>query len=89
MEIDLRGYEGVAVTRFHASTNADFAVLIFLLISGIIPGIVWWLCVIYPEQFDVNLTRDHNTPALLLYRGRKEAMAKEIVASLHNVTDLK
>jgi len=89
VEIDLRGYEGVTVTRFHNSDTADFAVLIFLLLSGIIPGIIWWLCVIYPEQFDVNLTRDHGTPAYLLYRGRNEKMAVAIVASLHDVTNLK
>jgi len=87
--INLKEYEGVSVTRFHKPSFVDFLMLIFLLFSGILPGIIWWLCVIVPEQFDVALTKNHATETLLLYRGRNESKAKDIAAGLRNVTDLK
>ena len=88
-DIRLREYEGISVRQFHKSDVADFGLLIFLLLMGVIPGILWWIFVMSPVQFDVALTRDHGTPALLLYRGRSETTAKEIAVSIRNVTDLK
>jgi hypothetical protein len=101
--IDWRGHEGVTVTRFHNSGFADWFVLIFLVVwdglivlmfgiilpIGTVGASVWWVCIIHADQFDVNLTKDHGSPAELLYRGRNEDVARDIADNLRNVTDLK
>jgi hypothetical protein len=86
--IKWRQYEGVAISRNHENGLWDWLTLIFFFMAGVIPAILWWLYVMEPDEFDVALTRDHGCPALVLYRGRSEAMAKEIATCIRNITGL-
>lgn len=86
--IPWRGHDGIAVCRFHKSEFLEWIVFVFLLPFGIIPAIMWWIFIIHSDQFEVSLTRDHGTPAELIYRGRSEEMANDIATNLRNVTGL-
>ncbi len=81
-------YEGVITSVSHQSGFWDWLIVLFLLPLAIVPAILWWFYVVRPEQYDVSLTRDHGNPALILYRGRSEEMAKEMMTTLRNVTGL-
>lgn len=87
-DIRWREYEGVVVSLAHETDVWDWILVLFLLPWGVIPAIVWWYFIIEPDQFDVALSQDKGRPTLLLYRGRSEAMAKEIATLLRSVTRL-
>jgi hypothetical protein len=87
-EVRWRQYEGVVTGQAHAVDIWDWLVAVFLFPWGLIPAVVWWLYVIEPDQFFVALSRDHGSPALVLYRGHSEAKAKEIATAIRSVTGL-
>jgi hypothetical protein len=87
-EINWREYEGVVTTLAHHSDIWDWFILFTLMPWGLVPAVLWWYYVMEADQFDVALTRDHGSPAMLLYRGHSETIAKEIAATVRNVTGL-
>jgi len=64
----------------------DWFTLAILILWGIVPAIFWWLYVVEPDHVDVALSRDHGCPALLLYHGRSEKTAMDILTTIRNVT---
>ena len=87
-DIRWRAFEGVVVRRSHEPDFWDWAILIFLLAWGLIPGVLWWLYMINADQFDVALCKGHGFPALVLYRGPSQAIAQEIAANVRDLTGL-
>jgi hypothetical protein len=88
-DIRWRSYDGIALFPHHKAEASDYFMFLLLLFLGVIPGIAWWILIIQPDQYDVALTKDHGSAAMLLYRGRSDEVARDIADSLHNVTDLK
>ena len=88
-DIPWRAFEGVVVNRSHEPDFWDWAVLVFLLPFGLIPGVLWWFYVINADQFDVALCKGHGFPALILYRGPSQVIAQEIAANVRDVTGLR
>jgi hypothetical protein len=87
-ELRWRGCVGIAMDRSGHTDFLDWLALFLLAPWGVIPALVWWYYFVRPDQLDVTLTKEHRTVALLLYRGRDEAMAKDIAATLRSVTSL-
>jgi hypothetical protein len=86
--IPARGYAGLAVVRSGHVDMLDWIALFLLAPWGVIPAVVWWYYFVRPDQLDVALTKEHGSAALLLYRGRDEAMAKDIAATIRSATGL-
>jgi hypothetical protein len=87
-DVRWRGYVGIAISRSGHAEFLDWLALFFLAPWGVVPAILWWYYAIRPDQLDVTLTKEHGVPAMLLYRGQNEAMAKGIVATIRSVTGL-
>jgi hypothetical protein len=62
--------------------------VLVMLFCGIIPGVLWWIYIVAPGQFHAALTKDHGYPAVILYRGRNEALANEIAVTVSELTGL-
>jgi hypothetical protein len=88
-DIRWREYEGVFMGKSNHTDFGDVFTLVMLAPWGLIPAIVWWLYVVEPDNFDVALSRDHGSPALMLYRGRNDKVAMEIASTIRRVTGLR
>lgn len=85
---DVRGYEGI-VSSLHQDIGFwDYFVLVVLLVSGVIPGIIWWYFVMYKPSLHLSLTRDHGHPVYLVYAGSNEKQMKEIAFALREASGL-
>jgi hypothetical protein len=87
-DIRWRRYEGVIITLSRQIDFWDWFIIVSLVPWGLVPAILWWICVVDPDRFDVSLSQHHGFPALLLYRGRNEVMAKDIAGTIRSVTGL-
>jgi hypothetical protein len=88
-DIRWREYEGVFMGKSNHTDFGDVLTLVLLVPWGVIPAIIWWLYVVEPDHFDVALSRDHGSPALMLYRGRNDKVAMEIASTIRKVTWLR
>lgn len=88
MEIRWRECEGVTVRSGHEVGSSEWVAVLVLCLCGIIPGVIWWIYVVNPNQFEVSLTKDHGSAAELIYRGRDQPRAREIAETITKVTGL-
>lgn len=86
--IDVRDYESIVSNLFHDVGFWDYFVLVFLFVSGIIPGVLWWYFVLYKASFRLSLTRDHGRPEYQVYAGTNEKQMKEIAFALRDASGL-
>ncbi len=86
--IDVRDYEGIVSGQHSAVTVWEYWIFFFLLISGVIPGLIWWYLVLYKITYQVSLSRDHGFPACLVYSGTSEKQMKEIAYALRDASGL-
>jgi predicted RNA-binding Zn-ribbon protein involved in translation (DUF1610 family) len=86
--IALGEYEGVVTNLSHDVGILDWIILGIALMSGIIPGVIWWFWAMQQDTFQVALAKDHGYPERILYRGWSESRAKEIAQTLHDVGGL-
>jgi len=86
--IDVRGYEGILSGRHRAVSPWDSWLLYFLIIFGIVPGIIWWYLVFHKLTFHVSLSRDHGFPECIVYSGWNEMQMKEIALTLRDASGL-
>ncbi len=87
--IDVVGYEGVATGRSNEVTGWEWLVFFFLLVSGVLPGLVWWYLVIHKITFHVDLTRDHGYPEVMVYRGWSEEQMRDIARTISEASGLR
>src|SRR5262249_33792414 len=85
--IDVRAYEGIVTGKDHDAGIFEWFVLLCLM-PGIIPAAIWWWVAIHSDTFFVALSRDHDYPAEILYRGWNEAHMKELARTLADVARL-
>jgi hypothetical protein len=88
-EVRWRGCSGISVAPSGPADLWDWVALVLLVLWGLIPGLIWWYCVMRSDQLDVALTKEHGATEVLLYRGRDDAMAREIADTLRSVTGLR
>lgn len=86
--IPLREYEGVVCGLTRDVDFWDWALCVFLLPWGLVPGVLWWYLVIHPDTYYVALSRHHGSPELSLYRGRSEALMHEIADTIRDAARL-
>jgi hypothetical protein len=84
----VRGFEGISSGQHRAVTAWDAWMLFFMLLSGIIPGIIWWYLVFYRVTYHVSLTRDHGYPEYTVYSGADEMQMREIAYTLRDASGL-
>jgi hypothetical protein len=83
-KIDVRDYFGVVnAVRAHVGLFEWF-VFIFLLLSCLIPALVYWYCVMYRTEYTVALTSVHGVPEVYVYRGTDEEQMLEITQTLRD-----
>lgn len=82
--IKLGDYEGVASSARVDRGFFEWFILVWLLFSGVLPGILWFLLVFHQPIYQVALTQDHGYPALILYRGYSEEQATHIAQAVGN-----
>jgi hypothetical protein len=83
------GFEGVSTSRSNEVTGWEWLVFTFLLICGVLPGLVWWFFVIHKVTFHVALTRDHGYAAVIVYQGWSQEQMWEIARTLSDASGLK
>jgi hypothetical protein len=86
--IDVHSYEGIVSGRHRDLSFWDYLIFFMLVISGIIPGLIWWYMAIYKVSFHVSLSRDHGFPSYILYSGWSETQMKEIAYTLRDAAGL-
>jgi hypothetical protein len=89
LPIDVRNHEGVVTGRSSEVTGWEWLVFFFLLISGIIPGLVWWYYVIHKITFHAALARDHGFPSAILYQGWDEGQMRDIAVTVSGAAGLR
>jgi energy-converting hydrogenase Eha subunit A len=86
--IDVWSYEGIMSGRHRPVSPWDSWILYFLIVFGIIPGIIWWYLVFYKITYQVALSRDHGFPEYTVYSGGSEKQMKEIAYALRDASGL-
>ncbi len=89
LPIDVRGHEGVVTGRSSEVSGWEWLVFFFLLLSGIIPGLVWWYYVIHKITFRAALARDHGYPSAIVYQGWDEAQMRDVAVTLSGAAGLR
>lgn len=84
----VRGFEGISSGQHRAVSTWDAWMLFFMLLCGIIPGIIWWYLIFYRVTYHVSLTRDHGYPAYMVYSGADEKQMREIAYTLRDASGL-
>jgi hypothetical protein len=87
--IEIRGFEGVVTGRTSEVSGWEWIVFAILLLSGIIPGLVWWYYVIHKITFQVALAQDHGHVAEIVYRGWNEEQMHDIQRVLCDASGLR
>jgi len=86
--IDVRGFEGIVGGRHRDISTAEYWIFFFLLLMGIIPGIIWWYLAIHKVTYHVSLSRDHGFPEQIVYSGWSEMQMKEVAYTLRDASGL-
>ncbi len=87
--IDVRNFNGIVSGQHRDVSSWDYFIMFFLLISGIVPGLIWFYLAIFKVTFHVSLSRDHGYPAQLVYSGWDEMQMKEVAFTLRDATGLR
>ena len=83
-EIDVRAYFGVIYGSAVHAGFWEWLVFLILLLSGIVPAVVYWYCAIYKTEFSVALTNEHENPEIKIYRGWSQEQMHEIHQTLRD-----
>jgi hypothetical protein len=81
--------EAIRLGRSWRPTLIDWWMGVVLLFHFVVPGIIWYWCVIRPDRTYVALLKDHGCTDELLYTGLNEAHARDMAETIHDVTGLR
>ena len=81
-KIDVRDYFGVSGGSGEGAGFWEWLVFLILLVSGIVPAVVYWYCAIYLTEYYVALTNEHGHPEVKVYRGWSRERMQEIQEAL-------
>jgi hypothetical protein len=88
-EIALRDYVGVRKGMSRDAGWLEWIICINLIISGLLPGLLFWYKVILTDRHDVVLTRDSGYADVMLYRGTDGSLAEEVTVTLRDAARLR
>jgi hypothetical protein len=86
--VDVHEYGGVVYGPYEEVSIMEWMILILLILSGIIPGILWFYFVFIRTTFQVALSKEHGYPELVLYRGGNQKMVIDMAETLREVAHL-
>ncbi len=86
--IDWRSHESIVTGQAREVDFWEWLVLTFLLIGGIIPGIIWWYFTMHKVRFHAALATDHGYPSVYLFEGWSEAQMQDIAHTVADATHL-
>jgi hypothetical protein len=81
--------EAIRLGRSWCPTLIDWWMGVVLLFHFVVPGIIWYWCVIRPDRTYVALLKDHGCTDETLYIGLNEAHARDMAETIHDVTGLR
>jgi hypothetical protein len=87
-EIDVSDYGGVTHGPRDENSMMEWMILLLLVISGIIPGLIWLYFVFIRTSFEVALTKQHGHDELVVYRGSNDKMVVDIADTLRKTARL-
>jgi len=86
--IRVNEYEAVKTGMAREVDFWDWFLAAMLFGWGCVPGILWWMFVIHPDNFYAALCKDHGSTELLLYRGLSQERVEEIAKTVRDVCQL-
>jgi hypothetical protein len=84
-DVDVHEYGGVSYGPFEEARLMEWLILLVLIISGIIPGLIWLYFVFIRTTFQVAITKEHGHDELVLYRGSNQQMVLDIAETVREV----
>jgi hypothetical protein len=87
-KIDWRVSHGTAIVPLHTVGFFEWLMMIYLLLCGILPGLLFYWFVIKPERFDVVLCDVHGSTDSAIFRTSSRDIADEICTVVSEVTTL-
>jgi hypothetical protein len=88
VDVDVHEYGGVVYGPYDETSFLEWMVLICLLLSGIVPGLLWLYFVIIRTHFQVALSKEHGYPEMVLYRGSDQEMVVDVARTIRDVAHL-
>jgi hypothetical protein len=88
VEVDVHTYSGVVYGQKHEISWMDMFILVGLIVSGIIPGLIWFYLVFLRETVYVALAKAHGYPDLILYQGGNQELMREIAETIGDVAHM-
>ena len=88
LKIDVREYEGIVSGQHRDVSSMDYLILFFMVVSGLIPGLIWWYLAIYKVTFHASLCREHGFPERIVYSGWDQMQMKEVAYALRDASGL-
>jgi hypothetical protein len=86
--LDWRVQEEIVTGQAREVQFWEWLVFFSLLVSGILPGILWWYFTIHKIRFHAALAQDHGYPSVYLFEGWSEAQMKDIAHTVADATHL-
>jgi hypothetical protein len=86
---EVRGFSGVLTTCCSEVSAWEWIVFGCLILSGILPGLIWWFCVIYKTTYQAALTRDHGYVDVILFQGWSREQMVDIARTVADATALR
>lgn len=83
--IVLADYESMSTSMLGERDFLDGAIVVWLLLCGILPGIFWFIFVFNRTTFQVALCTGHGSAALILYRGKDEDHMRDLAKTVSDV----
>jgi hypothetical protein len=86
---EVRGFSGVLASCCNEVSAWEWIVFGCLFLWGILPGVVWWFCVIYKTTYQAALTRDHGHVDVVLFQGWSRSQMEDIARSVGDAAGLR
>jgi len=80
--------EGVGIIATHNPGVFEWGTFLYLLLLGIVPGILFYIFVIRPERYEVALCDVHGGTDMIIFHTTKREQADEICRTLSDATGL-
>jgi hypothetical protein len=87
-KLSLDGYEGIVTGRVNESLFWEWFIFVMLIITGVVPGLIWYYVALYTPTFYVALARDHGHPETFLYRGTNQDQMREMATDISDAVGM-
>lgn len=87
-KIDWKVSHGTALIPTHNPGPLEWGMMVYLLLFGCLPGILFYWFVIHPERYDIVLCDLHGSTDQAIFRTTKRDLADEICRTINEATTL-